>query len=311
MRFTWGSLAVVGVLVLFGTAACSHRAGRPAAEPEPSLGAIAHPRSLAEVGLPLDAYVVTPQQQVSLFRAGDMLTQNCMRRFGLTFPTIQRGVATVDPIRDRRLDFIGAERAARLGFRPERDPGNEERMRQAETLAAQMTSTQLAVLYGRNGPADVPKLNSYGGRPVPPKGCTGEAQEKLSEGAGEVDSMLVTQLMSIASHWAEADSRMRAVTGRWSGCMARAGYRYTTPKDALNDSRWSGDAASGREIAAAVAYARCQDEVNWLGVSAAVQTAYQQREVERNADGLAKAKRHLQTQLRNAAALVGGPAGTG
>jgi hypothetical protein len=304
---------VILALSLAGLSACSGSSTPQTGEPSVTVG---RPTSLAEVTLPLDAYLPAPEQQLVLLRAQDALTRTCMVRLGSSFPTYQRGVPAQDPVRSRRFGFVDAGSAARYGFATSPDVGNMARQGEAKSAKAALTSIQISLLYGQDVPPGSARLSTYQGQPVPVHGCAGEAQASLTQGAPKVDEGLVSRLMADSGAQTDQDKRVEALTQSWSRCMSKRGYSYGTPRAALYDQRWratagiptaggSQHAASPAEIAAAVATAQCQAEVNWLGVMAAVSTAYQSRLVDRNAEALKAVTVGLETQLRKAAAVVG------
>jgi hypothetical protein len=300
---------LAGVLLLVplvGVVACGGGSGSPAATSEPSLAPVARLDSTAQVSLPLDAFAPTPEQMLTLQRAQDILTRDCMRRFGLDFATYQRGLATVDPLRSRRFAYLDLATAQQMGFHPPVDQGNVQRRGQAQQLNATRTPTELAVLGGTNVPRGVTKLTSYHGQRVPPEGCAGEARAKLAGNAPKVDDSLVFQLTAQAGQRSEADSRTRAAARTWSACMKKSGYSYSTPVDANNDRKWHTPAPTEPEINAATADAHCLRDVNWLGLEAALNTAYQKVAMEPHAEALSQINKAHEAQLRNAAAAVRG-----
>jgi hypothetical protein len=300
MRRLLSTIAVLGLLTV-GLAGCVKAAASPD-EGEPALGTVGRPTTLAEVSLPLDAYIPTNEQRLALVKANDLLTKDCMARFGLNFQLLQRGLWTFDPVRDTRFVFIDEAQAARYGYHRPPDVGNEERSQQARALSAAMSPDEIAVVGGRTG------RKSYNGQAIPDGGCLCEARRRLAAGGPDVDEQLVDRLGGEANVRWQQDSRIQAIGERWSTCMKQAGYpAYRTPDDAINDHRWEAEPhPSPQQINTAVAHARCEREVNWLGVAAAVATAYQQREVERQAESLTAFGDAMQTKLRTAAAVLTG-----
>ena len=82
--------------------------------------------------------------------------------------------------------------------------------------------------------------------------------------------------------------------------MEQAGYHYATPRDANNDSRWSGPTASPLEIATAIADVRCKRTTGLLDIWVAVTRAYEQRYVDRHAAALAELTTAMEALERRA-----------
>lgn len=83
------------------------------------------------------------------------------------------------------------------------------------------------------------------------------------------------------------DSRMIAVTKKWSTCMAELGHAYATPLDALNDAKWREEAApSDAQKHAARADVKCKQQTNLVGTAVAIQTAYDRAYIETHREAL-------------------------
>lgn len=106
---------------------------------------------------------------------------------------------------------------------------------------------------------------------------------------------------------AESDPRMVDLNGKWSSCMADAGYTFANPSEASNsiyelqnglweghedDPEWPGPSEEDiaplkeQELATAVADFTCQDEVNYQQEQMSIQFKVEQEFVDANKDAL-------------------------
>ena len=96
--------------------------------------------------------------------------------------------------------------------------------------------------------------------------------------------------------------------------MAKSGYHYATPTDALGDSRWapgttdakSRRSSQGLQVAVATADARCQQQANVAGTRLAVLTGYQDQLISSNLGQLRTYQGEMAKLAANARAVLGG-----
>ena len=265
-----------------------------AAEPSARVLNIRHIEALA---LPLDAYAVTPAQRRTIQVAEQSLMTRCLERLGLKADLPEPPSRPFGP-NIRRYGIAEEGRARLLGYsapeitRRPRRPDLPRRVEQA--------------LSGR-GPSMIR------GKKVPEGGCEGEAERTLDAGvSGPKKGNAIVEGLGVATLERSArDSRVLAVFARWSACMKRSGYRYSTPRDANRSPSF----ADGRkhqvtrvERATAVADVRCKKRTNLINVWAGVETAYQRLAIAQNQAALTSARRAVETRLKNAAEVRPGPA---
>ncbi|WP_018684441.1 hypothetical protein [Actinokineospora enzanensis] len=283
---------LVSVLLVSGCA------GGDEPEGEPTLGTILVVTSGSGITLPLDSYRETPTQLATVDSARDILVRDCMAGFGFDWPTFRH---EPDPDLGRRYGIIDRTEVSQYGYRvpPELQGGTN-----APAPGLNETAASRAVLYGQGQAA---------GKPVPEGGCAAEADRQLGyqvkvlkDGYREVRDF-VGELDQEGSAQHYADSRVAEANARWSECMKQAGYEYRTWRDANNDERFSQGAVAGpEELKVATADVDCKTRTNLPGVSLAVETAYQNRLIEKNAEALADVKRRLDDRVRHATELVSG-----
>ena len=103
---------------------------------------------------------------------------------------------------------------------------------------------------------------------------------------------------------AQADDRVQRIMTEWRKCMAESGWRYADVWAANDDVRWSGPEPTPEEIKVAKADLVCRKRTGLTETWLAVETAYQQREIdERNSEFEALAKA-MHVRLANARQAV-------
>jgi hypothetical protein len=299
---SWYALAQVALL---GVLCVACGAGvEPDDESEPPIGTPARIERATEIVLPLDTYVPSKQEYVTVLRAVWKLTSDCVARFGARYTAsedvLTSDVPPLDRLNERRYGLFSAELAARSGYAapvPERPA--------AGSVGWDPTPNEKFLVVGRTGEfAGTKELpRDVNGTRLPADGCGGESWRKLADGArSPADPQLPDRLRTRAYDRAENDSRLRSAMSAWNDCMTRRGYSYTSIWGP-NDRPWPRPPGAD-EIATATADVACKKETNLVGVWFTVEKAYQQRAVDRNAEALAVVKAHLQAQARTAVKVL-------
>jgi hypothetical protein len=266
-------------------------------QPEPPLGPVPVVTTYANLGLPLDAYQPTPESLALWVRAGEVLTRQCMRRYGLDWPH-RPTAASSRPAHDRRYGILDPHQVATLGYHPPPITGP----RRDRSSAPLFSQDQMAVAQGA--------VQSYHGVAVRPGGCLAEAQRLLTAGApdvrpGDASPVLPQEMEGDATTLTTHDSRLRKVWADWSECMTARGFRYATPWHANNDPQWRTPTASAQEIATATADLACRQQTNLVGLWYAIEVAYQNRAIEQHTAALARWKAAVEANTNNALRILG------
>jgi hypothetical protein len=257
---------------------------------EPVVGPLLEVTDLRTFTLPLDSFRMTAAGLRDTDRAQRALIQRCLRRFGFGYQLPAPSGQSVVVGDERRYGMADEEAAKARGYHVPDKQDNQSYQDPPPDVSA--------VIQGSG-------QRSHHGVPVPAGGCTGEARRRLAEGTAEGQDEHLPDKLSLANFArTRADSRVRDANGKWSACMRQAGYDYPDPMKAIGDPAFQTPAASQREIGVAVADVRCKKATNFINVIASVETAYQQRAVQANADALAVIKRNLAIRERNAAAIL-------
>ncbi|WP_147449612.1 hypothetical protein [Actinomadura pelletieri] len=301
----WRPVAVVcsgltGMLI----AACS---SEQPTKPQPVPTPVAH--SMTGLSLPISKYIFDPAQEAKVERASDYLTQQCMRRFGFDYPVTPPSKASLatrvfTEFNSRRYGVTNRESVLLYGYGlPPWVQGAEPRPME------KMSDAEFIVL---DGTADDSK-RSVAGHQVPPGGCSGEAERKLSSvglstkkgTAGP--AALPAQILQRSFVRTQSDPRVLKVFQSWSTCMKERGYSYENPFKALGDKRWTreGNRPGKAHVETALADIDCKKKTNLIGVEYAIESEYQNTEIDRHAEELASIRKTLMQQLKAIEKLMG------
>jgi hypothetical protein len=285
-----GVLLVVGL----GLSACSRDSDATPDDGEPVAVAMLTVDDMKTFGFPLDPYVYSHYTQPSYARAFAMLYGRCMARFGFTSPPDLPRRPPPLARHESRYGVTNENEVKVHGYHPAFSDPDEP-----STSPSPISPAELAVGMGEGG------QRTHRGQPVPEGGCRGEAQSKLEAGAPAVEDIRLGETLANDSFGrALEDSRVRAVTDEWSACMTGRGYDYATPEKANNDPAFATESPTSNEIAVALADVRCKKETNYINIRASVETAYQQRALEKNAEALELVRKSFEIQERNAAKVI-------
>jgi hypothetical protein len=288
--------AVFAVLSAAVTACTSGRADIPALGPIPAI------TSTDQLARPIDPWLPTIPQLLTVQKAADAVTARCMRGFGLAFPgtTIVPIDATALKDRSETFGWFNPAVVTTKGYdavdtAPAVRPG-----------APRMTPAAISVLVGRDGKGNM--VTTYNGKPVPAGGCQQQAWDALGKPPGLTPQVLPDGGPTVPA----TDPRLVAVTSRWLMCMKARGFTYKSPAEAFMDPRWRAkgttpDRHTSAEIAVATADLDCKSTTNLMGISVALQTAYDQQYIKEHAQALAAFRKHLEAQLALARRLIASP----
>ncbi|MFI0447445.1 hypothetical protein [Actinomadura sp. 6N118] len=247
-------------------------------------------RDINALTLPLDAYSPTRAQRRSIQVAKKALMTRCLEGLGLKADLPNPRNTPFQP-NTRRYGIAEEARAGTFGYsapeiskRP-RQPGLSPEVERA--------------VFGKGSP-------TVRGKKIPDGGCEGKADQMLGAGIPDPkpDLTAVGRLGVATLERSARDSRVRAVFAKWSACMKRSGFNYSTPVDANSDRAFIDSRThdvTKRETATALADVRCKKETNLINVWAGVETAYQKIAIAQNKPVLTSVRKVLDTRIRNAA----------
>ncbi|MER7537045.1 hypothetical protein ABTX77_20030 [Streptomyces sp. NPDC097704] len=294
--------------------ACSSESdgGGEDAAREPAIGTVPRMLSTAGLSFPLDGYETTDDQRRKLERAQARVAGDCMKRFGFTYE-LPLGAAVSSRSGDsRRYGLTDATIAARYGYAP-----NQGARPPAKPAVQTLSAAGKLALNGPEykGPQPMSLEESkakdsgktLNGQKVPIGGCVRESFLTVyAPKKGAVDALFVTNLSMDANARSREDSRVVAAVKAWSACMAEKGYKADEPVSPQSDLGLDPNTYGGpKAIAAARQDVACKEKANLVGIWYTVETAYQKRNIEQNAETLNQAKTELNERLKLAAGLGG------
>ncbi|WP_030693554.1 hypothetical protein [Streptomyces globisporus] len=280
---------------------------------EPAIGTVPRMLSTAGLSFPLDGYATTEDQRRKLEQAQSRVTGDCMKRFGFDYELPRSPAPISRPGDSRRYGLTDPTIAARYGYVPNRGAQPPAK----PSVQALDPSGELALNGpdGYKGPqpmsleeAEVKDSGkTLNGQKVPIGGCIREGYLTIyAPKKGAVDSMFVTNVRMDAYTRSREDSRVVAAVKAWSACMAEKGYKVDEPVSPQNDLGLDSNTFGGpKAIAAAEQDVACKEKANLVGIWYTVESAYQKRSIEQNAETLNQAKTELNDRLKLAATLAG------
>ncbi|MEW1675385.1 hypothetical protein AB0O47_19365 [Streptomyces noursei] len=232
----------------------------------------AWPKAIASSGLaqglslPLQQYMQTYQDTVTLDNAQRQLQTACMADYGfhITFPPAGQ---TPPPSADdanmsRRYGITDQATAAKYAYGLPEDSQNQE-----GTKMPDLTKEQIEVLTGRTSirtkptdPEPEPAPSEYNGKPIHKDGCAGWADDQL--GLRGLDFSLVSQLDGDSLGQSQQVPAVQSAISAWSKCMADKGYTAATPYDADKVTPHTDGTTTQNEIDVALTDIGCKKSTN-------------------------------------------------
>ncbi|SCL15222.1 hypothetical protein GA0070624_0655 [Micromonospora rhizosphaerae] len=261
---------------------------------------------------PIEAYKLTPEKFRQLNNAQTILANRCLSRFGFP-PSLQQVPPTLPPDTSlsRRYGITDPATAAKYGYHQSAGDGAQASRPPAEPVSKELS----LVLYGPPDQTGDANGNTGGtahkGVEIPAGGCMGESKRKLNAAEYErIDpEQFAGDIELAAGKQADADPRVRGKFAEWSTCMKGKGFDYRDPFQPLDGDTLKTSLAqptpTAVEIQTAVADVECKQQVNLVGVWFAVESAYEERLIEKNQERLAGIKRAIDAMLKAAAGVTG------
>lgn len=286
----------------------------PAANASSNINKKAWPKAIASSGLaqgmslPLQKYMQTYQDTVTLDNAERHLETSCMADYGLTV-TFPPAGQTPPPSADdanmpRRYGITDQAAAEEYGYGLPEDSKTQE-----GTKMPDLTKEQIEVLTGRTSirtkptdPEPEPAPSEYNGKPIHKDGCAGWAEDQL--GTRDLDLSLASQLDGESLTQSQQIPTVQNALSTWSKCMSGKGYTAATPYDADKIVPHADGAPSQDEIKVALADVACKTSTNlvqaWFNEESKIQNQQikdHQSELDalrtRNTNALAAAQKVL------------------
>lgn len=271
----------------------------------PSVSSFPKLTSATDKSLPVEAYLLTTEQEQQMADAENTLRERCMTRFGIAYRVPDVSLFTPKSITQFRYGVTDPDEVSGHGYKP---AGSENAV--VKPKPQELAPTAAMVLNGTTDPGVKPGSaaakggQDYNGQKVPVGGCIGEAKAKLGYSADQEPSKdgapPIADKVNTDS-WAKSyeDARVKAVFAKWSACMKEKGYTYPDPMKAGDDPQWQENAlATTKEKQVASADVACKEKYNVVGTWYAVDAAYQEQLIEQNAQALAEVRKTKEKQLK-------------
>ncbi|MFJ8436700.1 hypothetical protein ACIQ9P_35940 [Kitasatospora sp. NPDC094019] len=304
-------LLLAGIVATLPVACTNPNGTESTRVPESPVPAVAAPTvsatptlaSTLDLELPVEKYLITPEENARMDRGWAHLVSTCMKRFGLDYEPAVRESHERTGQTAHRYDPTDPAVAAARGYHGDDSAGG------TPTPPAESVSPDVRLVLGSgSGSPEAPggsRESRFRGIPIPPGGCAGEAQEAIRAGGGTYQDAQVAIDVNFGDYQRSmADGRVREVFGKWSSCMKASGFDYETPTAAANDPAWSSPTPSATERATAAADVRCKREHNVVGVWFSVESSYEEQDIAAKLRELTRVRESIDIALGNAAAAL-------
>ncbi|MEU7468452.1 hypothetical protein AB0A94_07820 [Streptomyces sp. NPDC044984] len=245
------------------------------------------------LSLPLETYMASYEDQVTVEQAANDLQQSCMKDYGIDL-TLPRAGANPPPSDndaniERRYGITDRAEAEKYGY--ELPPALREHTRQP---MRELSGVEVEVLTGHTEPEPVeaaqgaraagplaapgqgvkPARAEYNGKKLKSGGCIGWSREQL--GVREADPVVVAELAGDSLMESMKDDKVVEATAAWSSCMDGKGHEgLADPYKAMDRGVTSDGKPSQESIALAVDDIDCKEQTDlvkiWFGVESAIQ----------------------------------------
>ncbi|MFI6492983.1 hypothetical protein [Streptomyces sp. NPDC050564] len=246
-----------------------------------------------DLTLPLEAYMASYEDQVTVEQAANDLQQSCMKDYGIDL-TLPRAGANPPPSDndaniERRYGITDRAEAEKYGY--ELPPALQEH---TEQTMRDLSGVEVEVLTGhtkpelpkapkevkagepvaRPGQGTKPARAEYNGKKLKTGGCIGWSKDQLD--VKEADSTFVAQLAGDSLVQSMKDDKVIKAIAAWSSCMDGKGHKgLADPYKAMDQGVTNDGEPSQESIALAVDDIDCKKQTDlvktWFGVESAIQ----------------------------------------
>ena len=282
--------ATTAVLML--SAACGSTSKKEGTQPD--IGDYPAVTAEDQIKLPFDAYELTGEQDQQLLQANHMLVVTCGAKYGVqvTMPVGQN--PTVGELNGRRYGIVDREYAKGHGYRPRPSAAEAD-----DRSAWNPSAAELIVISGPSMAEPGQAIpHDQDGNPVPKGGCAGSAWKELG---GDPPST-AQEAGADTYDRAQNDSRVQEAWDAWASCMNDKGYDYKSPWDP-NNANWP-EKVGEKEITTALDDIDCREETNLVGIWMAVESAYQEQEIQDNPEADAALRQWHDDQVRRVSDIL-------
>ncbi|MFH9064997.1 hypothetical protein ACH4GM_27795 [Streptomyces coeruleorubidus] len=249
--------------------------------------------------LPLEAYMASYEDQVTIEQAANDLQQSCMKDYGIDLTLPKAGAnpppSDNDANIERRYGITDRAQAEKYGY--ELPPALREHTKQP---MRDLSGVEVEVLTGHTKPElpeapegvkaggafaglgqTKPARAEYNGKKLKTGGCIGWSKEQL--GVQEADPVVVAQLSGDSLVQSMKDDKVVKVIAAWSSCMDGKGHKgLADPYKAMDQGVTSDGKPSQESIALAVDDIDCKKQTDLVKIWSGVESAIQDKQIADN-----------------------------
>ncbi|MFI9772681.1 hypothetical protein ACIHJG_38450 [Streptomyces sp. NPDC052415] len=259
------------------------------------------------ISLPLEPYMVSYADRVTIEAAENTLTSSCMKEYGFTVTLPKPGAnpppSDNDANIERRYGITDRDQATQHGY--DFAPILKEHV---EQNMPELTDVQVEVLTGHTkpekpeppkgtkagepyfaAPVSKPARAEHNGIKLKEGGCTGWAKKQV--GMNEQDVYFVSDLNGQSLAASQDVTAVKNAVSDWSACMKKAGHDVATPWKAMEQGATQDNKPTKDTIALALADIGCKEQTNLIRLWAAEETTIQNKQIAANKaklDGIKK-----------------------
>jgi hypothetical protein len=250
--------------------------------------------------LPLEAYMASYEDQVTVEQAANHLQQSCMKDYGIDLTLPLAGAnpppSDNDANIERRYGITDRAEAEKYGY--ELPPALQEH---TEQTMRDLSGVEVEVLTGHTKPelphapegvragepvavpnqGTKPARTEYNGKKLKTGGCIGWSREQL--GVKETNPTFVAELAGDSLVQSMKDDKVIKANAAWSSCMDGKGHAgLADPYKAMEQGVTSDGKPSLESIALAVDDIDCKKQTDLVNIWFGVETAIQDKQIADN-----------------------------
>jgi hypothetical protein len=242
--------------------------------------------------LPIEQYLESYPQEVTIQEAKYKAIQECMTGFGQKFDPPQPGTNPPGGGYDaanmkRRYGPTDVDDAKQNGYRPPKSPNGSAESYDLDGPDANL-AYDLSVPHGQ----DIP--GTLNGRKLPSGGCLGEADRLI----GSFDDSLAEEINLNSYASLRGIAEVKDVTTKWESCMKGKHFTDSSPLDAVAS-------AAPDDTAKAVADVDCKKSTNLVQVNFAAERDLQSKAISERQAELDSAKAENDAVVKKAEDYLG------
>ncbi|MFG3126533.1 hypothetical protein [Streptomyces tendae] len=268
-----------------------------------------------DLSLPLEAYMASYEDQVTVEQATNDLQQSCMKDYGIDL-TLPRAGANPPPSDndaniERRYGITNRAEAEKYGY--QLPPALREHTKQ--TLR-DLSGVEVEVLTGHTKPEPPstpkevkagepfaapgrdtkPARAEHNGKKLKTGGCIGWSKDQL--GVKEADPIIVAQLAGDSLMQSMKDAQVIKAIAAWSSCMDGMGHTGLADPYKAMDQGYTNDGEPSQEsIALAVDDIDCKKQTSLVTIWFDVESAVQSKQITDNKSRLTGIKEQRGKEL--------------